>query len=854
MIGTNIRGLRHLSRVVSDTSLKEVLINFRDFGYRFCHAVKIPATPASYEKLVIFNSHYSWGHRGIGHCVPCTKLNSELQRFVLDRYAKVMEFEPSYSRHSDIYNYITEIILLPDDFEANFEAFLSSNAKMIRTLANKYGFDPHDDYSKRIYAYTDGSKNFYQWAIINRYQNYITFNTIKRIMNWNSIYGQLAKKLQKGTITAYNSPIDIITLISEMDALRKEKRVSDVINMFNTAQKRLLREAELSDAEKNIMSRFYRLSDTKRTNFIRKMSTINDVKEIMHQMAHVTSAQFEWNKDSFMDFITNIENMNFEKIFETKDVVLVKVNDYETIKYLARSTNWCISKNKTYWNQYVEQRPESTQYVVFDFSKKEDDLLSIIGFTTEYNRGITHAHDFTNNDMMKSNPNTEAIFLKSFVSNFKNKQGIFNALKNCGIDITMVVQYDKPLFEWTKEKMYEYLFECVKKENVDILSDKGDLVAISVRDEDVKYFLGDPYMDAINNGMYGWQHIIFMDFSMSEYDPNRIQYALIKRQNDREEDYCTNLFNAHAQPLPNDFETKLCQYGLPYDIIRRSDNKRMRIRNAFNSSNIPLLVELFKGIDVDTIRDVIYNYVEENNAINIITDSIVNNVSFDYLNLFYDKGLRLRDIFDAEYINALFKGLVNAFITYGRNGTMDGTYPVPTKEELDAFYSNNSPNIEQAYYIGTYLAIIMIVSHEASKTECRQNTMYKRLLNGILMTRKGSEAFNEIMKLVGMQLNFEAGGDAVFSWVGYVFVNGDKELKDYAMSLMDKYPKVKHVWDELEARINKDKSVPHPPIGLVLPGVEDEDEHGEFMDDEDIFIDDDEEEYEEEEAEPQEAF
>ena len=78
------------------------------------------------------------------------------------------------------------------------------------------------------------------------------------------------KNLRKNTITAYTSNDDIMSLSEELLILRREKRINDVINMFNTAQKRILRAkaAEFSDKDKETLSKFYRLSETKKSNFI----------------------------------------------------------------------------------------------------------------------------------------------------------------------------------------------------------------------------------------------------------------------------------------------------------------------------------------------------------------------------------------------------------------------------------------------------------------------------------------------------------------------------------------------------------------------------------------------------------
>jgi hypothetical protein len=772
-----------------------------------------------------------------------TYLTESEIKFVSQNYNRVVEFDRMTVRQD--FPYIFDMTLLPDDFEEQYSKFVSANAKMLRNLRNKYGYDPDQAFSKRAFMYTDGSKNFYQWAISNHFQNGTSMTSIRRIMSWNEVYGQMAKNLRKNTITAYTSGEDIMHLSEELRLLRRDKRINDTINMFNTAQKRILRakSESFTDKDKETLSKFYRLSETKKVNFVRKMSTIEDYDEIMRQMRHITSTHFDWNKDSFMDFIKNVEGMKYETIYDNGDVVLVKVEDYETVKNLAKTTNWCISKNKTYWNQYVEQRCDSVQYMVFDFSKKEDDLLSIIGFTTEYNKGITHAHDFTNNDMMKVSDSSESMFLKSFISKFSNDTGIYNVLKNCGIDITLVAQYDKPLYEWNKETMYKYLYECVKKGNVDILRDKGNQVVISVKDQNVRYFLGDTYIDNIGSDNYSCQHIIFMDFGMSEYDPNRIIFAIIRNQEGEQEDYCVGMFNEHAEGINVSFDTKLSQFDLPYDIIRRSDNEYVKINSAYRSCNVPMLKKLLNGVHRDVLEEVIYDYIGGETAVNIISSSITSSMSFDFLDAFYDNGIKLSDVFEPPSVGLVLKNTMVNLINHGRNGNMNGDYKIPTQEDIDRFFSNECTSIDEAYYIGSYLAIKKIIAKENG---CRKpNNMYRRLMNCILMVRNGGEVFEDIAMTIANQLNFSEPHDTVDAWVKFAYAHGSEKMKEYTIKNILQYSFAKKSWDNIESFIKSRENNQYTShIANIRPegDIADAGEGGEDGDAWE-FIDDDDEEF-----------
>ena len=399
MIGTSIRSIRHLFRV-SDTSLKTILVNYRGGHWDICKVFKSPAESEFGETVFILNNTIRQSRWGTDTVLSSKMFKSIFGKSdILKEYKNILSI--SLNEISSLSEVFSEIVLLPNNFEEQYDKFLKENAKLVTTLQSSLGIHTSDIRVNRIYIYSDGSKNFFQWAVNAYFKNNVSLSTIKRILLWNESYKQLSKNLSKGTITAYTSRDSIIPLLNELSELRKEKRINDSINSFNTLQKKMLKENELSSDVKQALWKLSRLSDTKKTNFIKKVSSIDDFNELSRQLKFVTSVHFSWTKESFMDFIDNVEEIKYEKIFENENVVLVKILDYETVKQLGKTTNWCISKNKSYWNNYIENyHGQTTQYMVFDFSKLEDDKLSIIGFTTTKNRGITSAHNFINDNLM----------------------------------------------------------------------------------------------------------------------------------------------------------------------------------------------------------------------------------------------------------------------------------------------------------------------------------------------------------------------------------------------------------------------------------------------------------------------
>jgi len=791
MIGTNIRGIRHLFRV-SDYSLRKILVRAGEHGFDICEVLKTNPNSQIGEKLFIFNNWFNSHNFGTSTLASLSKeIANDLQSISHPRLLEVSKASTGFGDYASI---LTEITLLPESFDKDYQAFLKENAKMIRSLSDKYGLNPNDIQCKRLYIYTDGSKNFFQWAVDVYYKAHCSMRTIHNILLWNEYYKQLTKKLSKGTITAYTTQSSINDLMEELSILRNEKRVNDAINEFNTVQKKLLRNNELSDTDKKTLARFSKLSEIKKINFIKKVSTIDDFNELMRQMRHVTSVHFDWNKDSFMDFINNVEGINYKVIFENDYVVLVKVDDYDTIKQLGKTTNWCISKNKTYWNQYVgNTHGKSTQYMIFDFSKLEDDKLSIIGFTTTHNKGITSAHNFINDNLMDVGHNPNATMLKSYLARFDGRNSIYSVLQNCGIDITLVAHYDRPQYQWDYDHFMSYLYECVDKNNVDIIKHDGDKLVLSVRDENIKYLLGDAYMDNISSDDYELQHIIFADFSISQYDSNKLMFAIIY-DGGCGEDYPSNVFNESSTQTRANFDGKLIEFGVPYDIIRRTDDIDKKVRNAYASFNTEVLKECIK-VDKKCLHRAMHEYFDQGDNYSFINSSLVDYLSFDYLDLVYDNGHYLGEYMDSSYIAEILKNLFNLLKGASRQLYRNAILEKPSEERIHLFYDEKIPNRDDVMYVGYYLLIKRILVSENNSNKVNFNTAYVKLLSNIFNSSLKGDLIKEFMFMMLNNLDMSSKRESPSYIVNYFIRYGDEEMQEAIKKLADRYEWIKPVYE-----------------------------------------------------------
>lgn len=747
MIGKNIKGVNQLWRLTKDLATP-ILVKFNGKNeYSICVAVKTEKYSQSHNQLLIFNEHYSSDQSNVNSDVY-TKIVNEYHQ--VSKYPRIIVIPQKSQNYNEWNRYFEEMVLLPNNYFNEYEKFLKNNNKLVNKLKSKYAFNDNHIVPNLIYIYSEGSKNYFEWAINLYYSQYVNIRTLKSIFNWVSSYSQLTKNLTKGTVTAYTTKSSIEALLNELNLLRKTRRILETINSFNTVQKKILKNADLSEKDKLTLEKFSKLSEVKRINFIKKVSTIEDFNELMRQMRLVSSVHFDWNKESFNDYLENVEGLNYKKILENGQIVLLQVMDYESIKQLAKTTNWCISKNKSYWNTYVEQHSGGggvCQYLVYDFSKREDDNLSIVGFTVKHNKGITNAHDFVNTSLMESTRNINS--LNSYISNFLEKNNIYSILEKDGIDISMVSLYDNPQYKWNKQELLKYLYECVNKENVDILMEEESKMVISVKDENLRYFFGESYFDNISSDHWGKQHILFLDFSCSKFDSEKLQYGIINST--FEEDYCISMFNEHSLPRNVAFETKLIEYNLPYDIIRRNNDTFIQMRDAFTTFNTPMLKECLK--QYANKRKAVLKIVDEighESFYELVMRSIKEFLSFDFIDILYENGLRLEDTIGKERLYRLLTSLCKSIYQFGR--IVESNFSLPLENDITSFYAKKIGSKEYTLYIGNYILLEKLIIAETSK-----GGSYNRILQGVVeiisTQAMQGEIFDHILTLCGERMN-----------------------------------------------------------------------------------------------------
>lgn len=734
MIGEKMRGYRHLCRSVGNGNKRSILCCGHNniYGELF---VKQLSNQENYSSLFI-NSYT--GKSQLPEWV--NSKDAEIISKANIRNANYRSFHYMY----DFIGFCSYTILLPDDFIKGYDDFLSNNKKLCLDVVERYS-ERYNFNAFLFYVYSNASPNYFSWALNNLYKYNTPRTIIVSCLEWIDTYPQLIKKLGKGTPLAYNGAEQMVALYGEMIALRSNKRVNDVVNMFNTAQKKLLKDYNFEKKDIESASKFSVLSKEKQLNFIRKMSTMENANEIIKQMSLLTKTHFNWNKESVLEFIHNAEDLNCSVTYDKDDILLVKVNNYDTIKYLAKTTNWCISKNKQYWNSYVGQgKKRVAQYILFDFSKKEDDKQSIIGFTVRDNKYITNAHNFVNDNIVQRS--TVKPQVRQFILRNEN---IFDILQNNKIPPMAFLETQKEKFEWNKETFLSYIMGYENEQNIDIICDENNKLAF--------IWQGGMFIDLFLNkndmmGGYPLKVVVFADFNKS-YTEGLMYSCIWNGCLDCDEEVPSSVSEVNNPLARKDisFNKVLKEFNLPFDVIKRIYGELEEFNDAVKDCDIETMSEIIKRDGfIEKLR-----LKTDAKFVSKLFDSITNSIFVsrtpDIIRFFYDHGLTLSDVVGcsnvASLINSLFDTLYDATI---RERNFD--FIVPTNEYYEYVLSGKEANQNKMYMYGMLYVFNMICKNENNSEIASQlNIDFLREFDSARELRR--EIVNNILKFVVLSKN-----------------------------------------------------------------------------------------------------
>ena len=682
MIGKKIRGFHHLLNTLEEYTVTPSLMSIKGTTM-YNYLVK--------ERGRVFVFSSKLGER--------ESHKSGLPENILKKVTERFRGYIRLTQPSDLLGLnFREIIILPLDFEEEYTKFEKANSKLLNELSKKY--DCGSNTLMFAFALTDGSKNLFQWVMTNLLKHRERPMVIQHFLDLLNNHEYVARQLSKGSVTSYNGFSSLMELDTEIINLIRNKRINSVINSFNPQQKKILKDFVMNEGQMEAISKFGNLSNSKRTNFIQKVSTLENAEEILAQMQILTSTHFEWSKGSLLRYIHNNDSISCDVVYDKDNIVIAKVYSYDTIKFLARSTNWCIAKNKTYWRHYTEGH-NASQYVLFNFNLEEDDEYSIIGFTVRNNNGITNAHSFTNLNLMNGG------FLPKDGDAWAFSHSIHSILEDLGIPEDIYQERPRSKFDWNKES---FLYEVKKYvgNDFDFIKDDEGKVVIKTKSNSILNLGEVEDMDIMEGAD---TYIVFADFT-KPLEVDSLIIAFIKENRAIYEEFCNRIkYSFSRKPCKMSFEEVLHYYNLPFNTIKRVDDKIGCFIAFLNENNTTKVSEMLgeedfckqlKAYNQTFLKEIISNAVEKN---------IFTRHSNSLVKAFYKNGLKLVDLIGFENVSKIVLSMLY-FIdeNHGKNG---GVNIFGKRDNLK--FEKKQLHINSADCIGMFRTIEMILSVEESQ-------------------------------------------------------------------------------------------------------------------------------------------
>lgn len=705
-IGKRVRNLRHLIRSVGVNNLVTLIDDNLNQPIQ-----------CGFISLVLNNgktTNFLFNDRGGDQ-----RLSSSLLSHMTNEQVSLVQKQLEKYRYLIVLNdgrllkeFGRNFILISSNLDDDYATYCKQNKKLFENIFSKY-ISSDSVNCKLVYMYCSTSPNMFAWILNNYFKHNIPWARFKSILAFANNYPQLISQLANKSITAYNGHNQIKNLIDEIINLRRIKRASTMANAFNTAQKKILKTHLNEDITIHALNRLARLSPNKQHNFIRKMSTITDIHEIMRQLMHLTNGQFIWDKNVVLDYITNGDSLKCDIVVNKDNILIVKVHDFETIKYLAKTTNWCISKNKSYWQNYINHANHASQFIIFDFNKKEDDEFSIVGFTLHDRRGITAAHSFSNKNILGSGSNNqEYLDCISFLSQ-NPMNDIFSLFKEYNISLETFYKYEPFPFAWNQTSFLNELEKNIADEEYTLYyaSDNGIVLnaKLSLIKKIFQNSINFPNNFGFDSSLNNNSNIfIFLDFTKSPNDITSLLWGVVEPTNH----YCEEVFQLmnrfSNRVYSTSFEKLLEKYDLPFDIIRRPSNdtaifKKLMLQGNINSAK--------KYITNDKIIDECKKDTNWRRSFNQINSNIIfEHSSYDMVKFIYDNNRTLNDFISTREISQLLGSIIETMSEMGNMATQ--CQFVPNESHFQQLQNHNLNDFQKTVYVGRAYIFDMIIRNE----------------------------------------------------------------------------------------------------------------------------------------------
>lgn len=289
--------------------------------------------------------------------------------------------------------------------------------KRLEPIITKFSIDVENDkVFHAIVTLFPGQTDYQMWALKAVFSKSTTLDNIINIKEWIDENPTEIQHLSKKNLVLYKNFGDFANLRVEIESINAISFIRNTISKFNTAQRHLFTDKILApfasnpyEALKNsLVSTFYKLlkdfetlPTDRKQKFISLMSPITDLNVIKKHLENALTETYEWNREDMLSYAQRC-CPDVEVTYDMNNIVVLRIPSFESSQKLCGNgrTSWCLTREKSYFNNYTTSNGNAQQYFLFDFNRKESHELAHVGFSVNPTKGINYAHTTRNNNLM----------------------------------------------------------------------------------------------------------------------------------------------------------------------------------------------------------------------------------------------------------------------------------------------------------------------------------------------------------------------------------------------------------------------------------------------------------------------
>jgi hypothetical protein len=365
--------------------------------------------------------------------------------------------------------------------------------------------------------------------------------------------------------------------LDDMESMRQLKRLYNELSTTLKQQYATLSELE-KQGLKELANKYNTILTPEQQNFfIKKVSGYKDIRTFISNLRnYINSIENKEDFNSIQEKINNTSGADIIYNNSETNIIIASIKSFEASKTLGCTTNWCITRDFSYWKQY--KAGKNYYFFIWDFNYPAENVNYLVG--TAYDQknpehSTTHLKDDrqTNLDKIVKEKNLNFDIFNNYIVEYKKK--LVDAISNTSDSIMSVIK--------NGENEPDLLITSIQSSN--IVTEYGDESKVEVLDNNV-------YIGLTPKEIIEYFDIDYSDFNwiqgMSEQDAYNMGYY----SDEEELNYIKNYLNDDNLNLLKDIAKN---FGYDRTKINDFDDEDGAIKNFIEKYELDDIKDVYLG-------------------------------------------------------------------------------------------------------------------------------------------------------------------------------------------------------------------------------------------------------------------